>query len=298
MSADFSYRDVYTDFSGINQLKHDAKKNSPDALKAATKQFEALMMQMMMKSMRDATMEGGLFGSDQEQMFTELYDKQLSLHLSGSQGMGLADMLYAQLNPSAGLSSEAGIDPIMQADILRQTSDLSPLLGNKKAAFSNPSDFIQSLFPYAQQAAQSTGLNPKFLLAQAALETGWGQHIIHSQDGANSHNLFGIKAGSGWQGDQVSVPTWEFLQGAVHEQTAAFRSYGSYQQSFDDYMNFIGSQSRYQDAMKVSGDAMAYGPALHAAGSATDPAYAKKITEIMNGQTMRSALGALQVSTL
>jgi flagellar protein FlgJ len=165
------------------------------------------------------------------------------------------------------------------------------------ADLSSPEGFVQSVWPHAQQAARELGVDPKVLVAQAALETGWGQSIMQHADGSSSHNLFGIKASSGWQGRQVTVPTLEYSNGIAVRTRASFRSYGSFADSFSDYVDFLKSNPRYSQALAQAGDPQRFASALQNAGYATDPAYARKISAIVNGDTLHGALAPVQGQT-
>ena len=153
----------------------------------------------------------------------------------------------------------------------------------------SPADFVKNLLPAARQTAKALGLDPLALVAQAALETGWGQRMIKNNQGSNSFNLFGIKANNGWQGDTAVVSTLEYNQGVAQKELARFRAYRSPEQSLADYVDFIRSSPRYQDAVAASGDSKAYFEQLQAAGYATDPAYAEKIMAVYQSPTLQQA---------
>jgi len=151
--------------------------------------------------------------------------------------------------------------------------------------FSSASNFVASLWPYAKQAAEFLNLNPKVLIAQAALETGWGKHVMRTEQGTSSKNLFGIKASGEWQGEKVSVTTLELDDGALSRKSAEFRAY-----SFKDYTKFISDKNRYSKAREVAADPAQYAQELQSAGYATDPNYASKIGSILNSPTLNNAL--------
>jgi flagellar protein FlgJ len=148
--------------------------------------------------------------------------------------------------------------------------------------FDSPQAFVNFMRPLAEQAASELGVKPQVLIAQAALETGWGQKIIKQADGSSSHNLFGIKADQRWPGKEISVNTLEHRHGLVHREQASFRSYESFKQSFDDYVDFVKQGPRYQQALNHDGDARHYIQSLQKAGYATDPMYAEKVIDIMD----------------
>ena len=161
-----------------------------------------------------------------------------------------------------------------------------PLKNDHALPIQSAEDFVRQLHPYAEQAAKELGVEPKVILAQAALETGWGRSLIKNSNGSNSFNLFNIKADKSWQGKQAQVPTLEFEQGIAKKVNAGFRSYASFQESFQDYVDFIKSNPRYGDALKQAGNGDRYLHELQRAGYATDPNYANKVMSIYHGNTM------------
>lgn len=160
--------------------------------------------------------------------------------------------------------------------------------GGKTAIMQSPAEFVAALKPYADKAAEALNVDRDVLLAQAALETGWGRHVIHTQSGANSFNLFNIKAGSEWQGEKVNVSTLEYAEGVAHQERADFRRYSSYDESFADYVNFLQTNPRYQQALAAGNDADSYAEELQKAGYATDPIYAQKIKNILASEPIRT----------
>lgn len=177
---------------------------------------------------------------------------------------------------------------------LKEMRPVKEIAENKlKDGFSLPihssGDFVQKLYPYAEQAAKELGISPKVLLAQAALETGWGRSVIKHSDGSNSFNLFNIKAGKSWQGEQTRVSTMEYVNGVTRKEQSGFRSYNSYQESFNDYVNFIKNNPRYQNALQHAGNGERYLQELQRAGYATDPSYARKVMSIYHGNTLARA---------
>lgn len=169
-----------------------------------------------------------------------------------------------------------------------QTTTANTTSAMKDWQVSSPEQFVRTLLPAARQTAKALGLDPMALIAQAALETGWGQRMIKTAQGGHSFNLFGIKANNGWQGETAVVDTLEYRQGIAKKEQAKFRSYDSPQQSMQDYVEFIQSSPRYQDAVKASADPKAYFEQLQASGYATDPAYAQKIMAVYHSPTMKS----------
>ncbi|ELQ18956.1 flagellar rod assembly protein/muramidase FlgJ [Pseudomonas fluorescens BRIP34879] len=155
-----------------------------------------------------------------------------------------------------------------------------PPLAPAKKAFSSQDEFVATMLPMAKAAAARIGIDPKYLVAQAALETGWGKSVMRAQDGSSSHNLFGIKAGKSWQGEQARAITSEFRDGAMVKETAQFRSYTSYQDSFHDLVTLLQSNDRYKDVVKSADNPEQFVRELQKAGYATDPDYASKISQI------------------
>ncbi|MDT8387888.1 MAG: flagellar assembly peptidoglycan hydrolase FlgJ, partial [Thiogranum sp.] len=160
----------------------------------------------------------------------------------------------------------------------------------------SPEQFIRDVWPHAKRAAGSLGVQPEALVAQAALETGWGKHMIKAHDGASSFNMFGIKADSRWQGDRTASETLEFRDGLVRKERAQFRVYGSLKDSFNDYAEFLQRNPRYQDALTNTADTPAFTRSLKEAGYATDPAYSEKINNIMNSERVRATVAEIKAS--
>jgi peptidoglycan hydrolase FlgJ len=294
----------YVDMQDLTALRHEAGKNPSQALDKVAKQFEALFMQMMLKSMRDAGGdENGLFENDQTRLYQDMYDKQISLSLSESgNGMGLAKLLVQQLQKT--LPQQPG-DEVQNANPV--TLDRSAPArsgytftrqlqaarsGETKTAelnFDSPETFIETLLPHAQRAGEALGVDPRVILAQAALETGWGKSVIRHADGSSSYNLFNIKAGSQWQGERVGKQTLEHRNGVAVREQASFRSYGSLEECFADYTAFLQNSGRYQKALNSGGNGSAFAEQLQKAGYATDPAYAGKIKRILNSDLLVQA---------
>ncbi|TCK18863.1 flagellar protein FlgJ [Thiogranum longum] len=307
--------DVYTDFQGINTLRNRARTDgdSEETLRKVAEQFEALFLQMMLKSMRDASLGDGMLDNEHTKTYQAMFDKQISIEMSQGQGIGLADMMVEQLrkqgdgdsslepgelqmNPAQSID-RAGENfrfPVQQhtattakPDATRESDDWVP---------ESPKEFIHKLWPHAKRAADEIGAKPEMLIAQAALETGWGQHMIRGKDGSNSFNLFGIKADSGWQGARATTETIEFRDGLMRKERAHFRAYASPEESFADYIEFLKRNPRYSDALQRADDAPEFTRALTDAGYATDPDYAGKINRIMDSSHLREALGEVDVS--
>jgi peptidoglycan hydrolase FlgJ len=266
----------FADFQGLAALKNDAKGQAPTALKEAARQFESLFTQMLLKSMREANKsfgEDSLFGSDQGEMYQDMFDDQIAMQLSKGKGLGLADMLVKQLQQGAGPASASA------------PSELSAI---RHPLSASKDDFLRTLRPHAEQAARELGVDPNALLAQAALETGWGRSLPCNAQGECSFNLFGIKAGSQWSGATVNVPTLEFEDGIPVRKVERFRAYDSPADSFRDYAALIRDSSRYASARGAGDNVEAFATALQQGGYATDPHYAQKIATVANEVRARS----------
>ena len=303
------------DFNGLAELRHSATVAPKDQeiLKQVAGQFEALFTGMMLKSMRQASLGEGIFDSSQSDMYRDMSDQQLAMDLSKKGGLGLQDAIIRQLGDQleSKLNGNGEIQPygidtvpvrpalqsienpalfqqIMQAKPTAEihATKITTSAMQRNFTFDSPESFVQQLLPMAKQAAQRIGVTPEVILSQAALETGWGQHIIDKANGKSSHNLFNIKADSRWQGEHATTGTVEYRDGVAVKEQAQFRSYDNYQDSFNDYVDFLQTQPRYQNALKQTHDPEQFIEGLHKAGYATDPDYADKIKQIMNSSTL------------
>jgi flagellar protein FlgJ len=297
------------DLKGLDNLRAAAKSGDEGALEEAAKQFEAIFVQMLLKSMRKAQEamadKDSPFNSEQVKFYRDMHDQQLATDLSTQGSIGLADIIVQQMSinkgvmPASAVRSDGDLSILNRnAVLMRQAAEnnVSALSSDgtksatKQAAFESPQSFISSLYPQAQAAAERLGIEAKALIAQAAVETGWGKYMIHQGDGNNAHNLFGIKADRRWNGDKAIVDTIEFTNDLPQKQQAAFRSYNSFEESLHDYVDFVKSNPRYQDALQKTGSAKDYFKALQEAGYATDPKYADKIMSVYNSSTMSDLL--------
>ena len=310
MTTPVTHTDVYTDFQGFAALRAGARENSEESLREIAGQFEAVFIQMMLKSMRDANLGEGLMDSDHVKTYQSMFDQQIAIDLSKRNSLGLADMMVQQLSRTEDSSTQvqpivAPNSPVQQA-LLQETLRRAPETSDVESANRNasaktvvredwrpesPEAFVKALLPHAQRAADELGTRPEVLIAQAALETGWGKHISRGVDGNNSFNLFGIKADAGWKGERAVTETIEFRDGLMRKERAAFRAYDSVADSVSDYVQFLKSNPRYQEALNRAADTPAFTRALSEAGYATDPDYAGKINRIMDSQRLREAIG-------
>lgn len=272
------------DVRSLDTLKREAGRQSPGALKAAAKQMEGIFVQMMMKSMRDATFKDDLLHSQSAEMYTAMHDQQVAQNIAGSGQLGFADLIVRQL----GGESDEPVVSTPGRDLLRPGLSATPATGPLRlpapVSFAKPADgahpFIARLLRPAQAAAQQSGLHPHLILAQAALESGWGKREIPAADGSPSHNLFGIKATGDWQGKTTEITTTEYINGVKQKVKAAFRVYDSYEHALADYAKLLTRNPRYRGVVQ-SGSPEQGAKALQAGGYATDPAYAKKLITII-----------------
>lgn len=293
------------DIAGLDQLRKQAvngdENSEKEALTAAAKQFEAIFTSMLFKSMRDAnsSFESGLMDSQNQQFYRQMMDEQMASELSSSGSLGLADMIVAQLtsgsveNPSAA-NRNTDFESLMkkvdqtrraraeqpEVEIAKQAEVAAPALAPKQRhSFDSPESFVSSMRPYAEKAANALGVDSSLLLAQAALETGWGQKLVANSRGS-SNNLFNIKADKSWGGDKVATQTLEYHQGVPVKERAAFRSYANFEESFNDYVRFLHDNPRYTLALRHGGSSEQFIQGIHKAGYATDPKYADKVLKV------------------
>ena len=307
------------DVQGLSRLKYSARDNPQESLKETTQQFEALFLQKMLKSMRDAMPKSDLLKSDSMDTYTKMLDQQWAQNLS-EQGIGLSDMMVKQLSSkdsarSADLSPNDSLKtltaqsrnipsalamPLSEAQLKRNAAleanenvikpaeqRRGPLIEGYASLDSglqgradhqkmmadvapHVSSFVSKMGAAARAVSERTGIPHQLILAQAALETGWGEKEIQTGDGKASHNLFNIKATGGWQGDRASVMTTEFEAGTAHKERAAFRVYDSYEAAFSDSARLLTDNPRYQPVLDArTPEAAAH--ALQKCGYATDP---------------------------
>jgi flagellar protein FlgJ len=253
------------DFAQFAALRRGAGAQDPNTLREVARQFESIFTKMMLQSMRDASFGDPMFGSDQGDMYQGMMDDQLAVQLSAGRGLGLADMLIRQLSQGAPGDGAAAAGPA--------TAGSSSITHEQKRRF------IEQIAPHAEAAGRELGVDPRAIVAQAALETGWGSSLPEDA-GARSHNYFGIKAGSGWGGASVASRTTEFVDGQAVEEGARFRAYGSVAENVGDYVRVLRDNPRYAAALGTGGDVRAFAVALQRGGYATDPAYASKLVAV------------------
>ena len=315
------------DSRSLDQLRLKAKTDPEATVRAAARQFEALFLNMMLKSMRSSLPSDGIMSSEETRMYTGMLDQQLAQTLS-ARGMGLADLMTKQLlrnqtvqalqsgqtQPAAGkeppsskglespavseipstgspLAAEAAVAPLEPALTPAASTQAPPTEApsRPKSIGASAREFFSRIGTHARHAAEATGLPEAVIVAQAALESGWGKHEIRRPDGSPSFNLFGIKAGRGWSGEVVETLTTEYVNGVAKKAVEKFKAYGSYAEAFQDWAKLLVNNPRYSGVVRA-GDAAAAARELQKAGYATDPNYADKLLRIINTSAARNTL--------
>jgi len=272
-------RSGLADGSALQSLRTEAAQDPKKAAREAARQFEAMFMQQMLKQMRETAQSDELTGGGEGgKLATEMLDGQYAQDLAGRPG-SLTDVIARQLERQMSVqgspipsTARANRTPVELGSISR------PVAIPQNAA----AGFVQQHTQAAQAAEQRSGIPAEFMISQAALETGWGRKEILHADGSTSHNLFGIKAGPGWKGPVAEVMTTEYENGRAVKKVQAFRAYASYAESFQDYARLITNSPRYAPVVAAADDAAAFARGLQRAGYATDPAYADKLTGVIN----------------
>ena len=310
------------DVADAQALKGRAVSGDPEALRSAARQFESMLVAQMFKTMRETRFneeDDPMTGGEGVKLYREMLDQQWASRLSAGKGLGFADMMVKAME-SRGMAGVPAATPTLGSPLPRAgeglgeratgaetslravlTPTLSPTLsrlrerepaldmagainGNTPAG-SRKQAFLETMTPHAEAAAAATGVPARFILAHAALESGWGQREIRGANGEASHNLFGIKAGGRWEGASVQTLTTEYRQGVPMKLEQNFRAYDDYSAGFTDYANLL--KSRYGAALSggdLTGDVFAQG--LAAGGYATDPAYAGKLKSVITSVAM------------
>ena len=294
-------------------LRAKLKSDPQGGLKEAAQQFESLMLQMMLKSMRDAAPQDGLMDSDQSRFYTSILDQQVAQNLASQGKLGFAKLIEQQLGRSLGSGmplsgSVSSLESMQQSIMQRQAAISASQIAGAGAErvrrvqnsavesvlptsgeTGNGQEFVNRIWPHAVDAANTLGVPPQFLVAHAALESGWGKSEIRTASGQASHNLFGVKAGRNWTGASVEIATTEYVNGEAQSVREKFRVYGSYGEAFQDYANLLKGSTRFASVVGQR-DGTQFARSLQQGGYATDPAYADKLSRIINGTTLRQAL--------
>lgn len=297
----------------IGDLKLAMKQDPANSIKAVAKQFEGMFLNILMRGMRSG---GGnsLLDNGETKLYTELLDQQFAQKIAEGRGLGLADALVQQITHSQAQAlpspdAPAQALPLKKTDTPKAFSQglpgaaptplplrrdeppralplPAPLHGSTTTPAS-PKDFVSQFLPAAVAAGRELGVAPQGLLAQAALESGWGKRDIKLADGSTSHNLFGIKADKSWQGPVAEVTTTEYVNGAPTKRVERFRAYESYEAGFQDYVSMMKNSPRYSKLLNMT-DPTHYAQGLQQAGYATDPRYAAKLSSLLQGSLLRS----------
>ncbi len=275
----------------LDQVKLQAKKqDTHDGIKTAARQFEAYFLQLMLRTMRESVPKDGLFDSEESRTFTDMFDQQMAQTVSQGKGLGMADVLLAQIERSLPKSAGGvGVSQPTTYDIPLPTGATTGLMNGVLSAnpveASTSNEFIQKMQPYATAAAKTLGVPTETLLAQAAVESGWGKKELKTADGSNSYNVFNVKAGTQWTGSTTVKDVTEYMHGNMVKSSEKFRVYGSYDEAFADYAKLISGNSRYAKALNQ--DATGFVNGLQQGGFATDPNYASKIMGVVNSNSFR-----------
>lgn len=299
-SATTNAANTYSDLKGLAALKQDSK--SPQALREVGQQVDALFLQMMLKSMRDASADQGDPSSNEMGMYQDMFDKQVALTLSQHQDIGLGSLLMRQATPGGAPSAPAAsATPAVRPPAPSGAGGAPAAAPPPTAVATDPptasvvtsadaSEFVDQVLPMIRQAAAALGVSPVGMLAQAVLETGWGKRMARTANGSPSLNLFGIKADGNWSGERATANTVEFSGGIATQRRAAFRAYASIEDSVNDFANLLQGSPRYRNTISTGGTPQAYVASIRNSGYATDPDYANKLNEILNSSTFRTAV--------
>ncbi|WP_374338186.1 flagellar assembly peptidoglycan hydrolase FlgJ [Leeia sp.] len=294
-----------SDVQALSGLRRDARQGAQEALRGAAQQFEALMLQQMLKSMRASVQESDLWSSSDSKLFQGMQDEQMALEMSKGKGFGLADALLRQMLPTDTLSAampaeravrrfapqyaghgrlptaQYAVEQGSKAAPATQTGAVAPVRAASPAqAEDRVARFLQQVGDGLTSAASQLGVSPMLIAAHAALESGWGRREIKDAAGRNSFNLFGIKAGPEWRGKVAETTTTEYVGGQAVKRVERFRAYDSYADAFKDYAKMLASSERYQGVLNRGNDAVGFAQALQRGGYATDPHYAGKLARV------------------
>ncbi|MGQ0509162.1 MAG: flagellar assembly peptidoglycan hydrolase FlgJ [Betaproteobacteria bacterium] len=278
------------DARSLDALRTQAKRDPDAALKQAATQFEAVFMRALLKSMREALPGGDPLASEAGRMYTGMHDEQIAQKLA-ERGLGIADLMVRQLSAGARGAQHAALTPQSAMPRDAATSRLASAASDGASAAAGGATvaqrFIERMAPHARAAALETGVPARFVLGQAALESGWGLREIRSPDGGASFNLFGLKAGRNWNGRVVESPTTEYANGVARRSVERFRAYDSYAEAFADYARLLKGNPRYAVALAGGRDAEAFAAGMQRAGYATDPRYAEKLARVINSASLK-----------
>ena len=281
------------DAQSLNELKAKAGQDPAANIRPVARQVEGMFVQMMLKSMREALPKDGVFSSDSTRLYTSMYDQQIAQQMTAGKGLGLAEMMVKQMTEGQAQPADdapqvpmkfsletvtsyqnQALTQLVRKAIPRATESYDePLSGDSK-------DFLAQLSLPAKLASQQSGVPHHLILAQAALESGWGQRQIRRENGEPSFNIFGVKASGSWKGPTTEITTTEYENGEAKKVKARFRVYSSYLEALSDYVGLISRNPRYA-AVTAAATAEQGAQALQNAGYATDPNYARKLTSMI-----------------
>lgn len=304
-AAHFVPTDVATTVRASDALRQGARRMDPTAIHEVARQFEALFLREVLADMRAGSLGEDVLGSTQGDVYQELFDAQMASALARGGGLGIARMLEKQLLAHAGATTTAAPDASAASNAVdaRAAAVPPPATGvveptdpdaNKRAAREpaalggTAEAFVARVLPHARWAAARLGIAPAAIVAQAALESAWGQRMPRTVDGRPSYNLFGIKAGGSWKGDSAVVPTVEFADGVAVRGRAAFRAYASLEDGVRDYVEMLAGSPRFRQALAAGADALGFLTGLARAGYATDPSYADKLRAVLASPLLKS----------
>ncbi|MFJ1267946.1 flagellar assembly peptidoglycan hydrolase FlgJ [Legionella lytica] len=292
-----------SDFSALADLKAKAATDAKGAAPEVAKQFEGIFLQSMLKSMRMGQHfldDSSPFRGKNRETFEDMLDAQYASNIAGSKGIGVAAMLTRHLESTNTIQTPASnVTPAAMpgaTSAMQYITPQQPTSTDANKPATTVDDFVQSIWPKAKEAASLIGLDPKILMAQAALETGWGKFITKDAEGNSSNNLFNIKSGAHSEFDSVNVKTTEYIADTPIKMNASFRKYSSIEQGFEDYISLIKRDGRYQDALASAANPESYVRELHKAGYATDPEYSTKILSIYRGDELNQAIQRCDLS--
>ncbi|AXQ36380.1 flagellar assembly peptidoglycan hydrolase FlgJ [Enterobacter cloacae complex sp. IR53043] len=282
------------DAQSLNELKTKAGKDPAANIRPVARQVEGMFVQMMLKSMRETLPKDGMFSSDSTRLYTSMYDQQIAQQLTSGKGLGLADMIVKQTAAAQGLPPEEAPPQVpLKFDLEKVTSYQNQALTQMvRKAMPKPAetrdeplsgdskDFLAQLSLPARLASEESGVPHHLILAQAALESGWGQRQIRRENGEPSFNIFGVKATSSWKGPTTEITTTEYENGAAVKVKAKFRVYSSYLEALSDYVGLLSRNPRYTAVTQAATPEQG-AQALQNAGYATDPNYARKLTSMI-----------------
>ena len=271
-------RGLAMDTRSLDSLRARAASDPKAAVRESARQFEALFMNELVKSMRSSVPDSGLGDGSGSKLGSDMLDQQYAHQLTGMRG-GLSEAIMRQLERQMGLTP--GPIPVT-GSANNSPEPLAVQPAPTRLPQVGAAGFVQQHDGAARQAEAATGIPAAFMVSQAALETGWGRKEIRHADGAPSFNLFGIKAGGSWKGPVAEVTTTEYVNGQAQKVVAKFRAYGSYAESFADYAGLLKDSPRYAGVVASSRSAQGFAQGLQRAGYATDPAYADKLSRVIN----------------